>query len=79
MFVLVGYFFIAASAGVGASAIIGYILASMLIRRYEKADRPVKVLSQAQLQFSTTHALMVLNCFPSMQVTVNRPPAHSPI
>jgi hypothetical protein len=45
MLVLVGYFFIAASAGFAASAIIGYILASMLIRRYEKADRPVKVLS----------------------------------
>jgi len=39
----VGYFLVAVSAGVAASGIIGYILASMLIRRYEKADRPIKI------------------------------------
>ena len=38
MLVLLGYFVIAVGAGVAASGIIGYILASMLIRRYEKAD-----------------------------------------
>jgi hypothetical protein len=45
MLVLLGYFVIAVGAGVAASGIIGYILASMLIRRYEKADRPVKISS----------------------------------
>lgn len=43
MFVLLGYFVIAVGAAVVASGIIGYFLASMLIRRYEKADRPVKI------------------------------------
>ena len=38
MLVLLGYFVIAVGAGVAASGIIGYILASMLIRRYEKAE-----------------------------------------
>ena len=37
MMVLLGCFIIAVGAGVAASGIIGYILASMLIRRYEKA------------------------------------------
>jgi hypothetical protein len=49
MLVLLGYFLIAVGAGVGASGMVGYILASMLIRRYEKADRPVKVLSTGAL------------------------------
>ena len=45
MLVLLGYFVIAVGAGVAASGIIGYILASMLIRRYEKADRAIKISS----------------------------------
>jgi hypothetical protein len=45
MLVLLGYFLIAVGAGVAASGIIGYILVSLLIRRYEKADRPVKIPS----------------------------------
>ena len=42
MLVLLGYFVIAVGAGVAASGIIGYIVASILIRRYEKADPPLK-------------------------------------
>jgi hypothetical protein len=45
MLVLLGHFLIAVGAGVAASGIIGYILASMLTRRYEKADRPIKISS----------------------------------
>jgi hypothetical protein len=45
MSVLLGYFAVAVGAGVVASGIIGYILANMLIGRYEKADRHVKILS----------------------------------
>ena len=45
MLVLLGYFLIAVSAGVAASGIIGYILTRRLIRRYEKADRPIKISS----------------------------------
>ena len=43
MLVLVGYFLIAVSAGVAASGIIGYVVVSLLIRRYEKVDRPIKI------------------------------------
>jgi hypothetical protein len=45
MLVLLGYFLIAVGAGVAASGIMGYILASMLIRRYGKADRPMRISS----------------------------------
>jgi hypothetical protein len=45
MLVLLGYFVIAVGAGVAASGIIGYILASMLTRRYERSDRPLKISS----------------------------------
>ena len=45
MLVLLSYFVIAVGAGVAASGIIGYILVGVLIRRYEKADRPVKISS----------------------------------
>jgi hypothetical protein len=50
MLVLLGYFVIAVGAGVAASGIIGYILASMLIRRYEKADRPFKTSRGTTIQ-----------------------------
>jgi hypothetical protein len=36
MSVLLGYFLIAAGAGVAASGIVGLILAKLLIRRFEK-------------------------------------------
>jgi hypothetical protein len=39
MLVLLGYFVIAVGAGVAASGVIGYFLASLLIRRYEPTDR----------------------------------------
>ena len=70
MLVLLGYFVVAVGAGVAASSIIGYILASMLIRRYEKADRPVKIsfTSAATIQpisYSTT-ALAVLSHAPRL-------------
>jgi hypothetical protein len=45
MMVLLGYFLIAAGAGVAASGIVGFILASLLFRRFEKADRPMKISS----------------------------------
>jgi hypothetical protein len=45
-----GYFVIAVGAAVAASGIIGYILASMLIRRYEKADRPFKTSRGTTIQ-----------------------------
>ena len=38
MMVLLGYFLIAAIAGVAASAIIGFVLTNLLIARFEKAD-----------------------------------------
>ena len=41
--VLLGYFVIAVGAGVAASGLIGYFLASLLIRRYETTDRPIKI------------------------------------
>jgi hypothetical protein len=50
MLVLLGYFLIAVSAGVAASGIIAYIVTSMLIRRYEKADRPLKSSSATTIQ-----------------------------
>jgi hypothetical protein len=40
MMVLLGYFFIAVTAGVAASAIIGFILTNLLISRFQRADRP---------------------------------------
>jgi len=51
MLLLLGYFLVAVSADVAASGIIGYILVSMLIRRYERAERPIKSPRQEQLQF----------------------------
>jgi hypothetical protein len=45
MMVLLGYFIIAAMAGVAASAIIGFILTNLLISRFQRADRPVRIPS----------------------------------
>jgi hypothetical protein len=61
MLVLLGYFLIAVSAGVAASGIIGYILASMLIRRYERVDRPSKISSATTVQlYKSTSDLTVM-------------------
>jgi hypothetical protein len=59
MLVLLGYFVIAVGAGVAASGIIGYIVASILIRRYEKADPPLKIpsTSATTIQPSLIHPL----------------------
>jgi hypothetical protein len=45
MVVLLGYFFIAAAAGVAASAMVGLVLTNLLIGRFEKADRPIRISS----------------------------------
>ena len=43
MTVLLGYFLIAAIAGVATSAIIGFVLTSLLVARVDKSDRPARV------------------------------------
>ena len=43
MMVLLGYFFIAAMAGVAASAIVGFVLTSLLVARVDKNDRSARV------------------------------------
>jgi hypothetical protein len=43
MSVLLGYFLIAAIAGVATSAIIGFVLTSLLVARVDKGDRPRRV------------------------------------
>ena len=45
MSVLLGYFLIAAISGLAASAIIAFVLTRLLIARFEKADRPIRVSS----------------------------------
>ena len=47
--VLLGYFLIAAIAGVAASAIIGLVLTNVLIRRFTKADRPIKISCASEI------------------------------
>lgn len=41
--VLAGYFLIAAIAGIATSAMIGLVLTNLMIRRFAKADRPIKI------------------------------------
>ena len=41
--VLLGYFLIAAGAGVAASGIIGFVLTSLSIARVDKGHRPSRV------------------------------------
>ncbi len=43
MMVLLGYFVIAIVAGAAALGLIGFVVVNLLIRRFEKADRPTKV------------------------------------
>ena len=45
MMVLLGYFMVAAMAGVAASAIIGFVLTNLLMARLQKADRPMRISS----------------------------------
>jgi hypothetical protein len=46
MMVLLGYLFIAVIAGVAGSGIIVFVLTKLLIGRFEKADRPIRVSSK---------------------------------
>ena len=50
MMVLLGYFFIAAISGVAASAVIGFVLTNLLVGRFEKADRPMRISSTRDKQ-----------------------------
>ena len=50
MMVLLGYFLMAAIAGVAASAIIGFVLTNLLIGRFEKTDRPIRISSNQRPQ-----------------------------
>jgi hypothetical protein len=43
MLVLLGYFLIAATVSVTASAIVGLVLTNLLVGRFTKANRPIKV------------------------------------
>jgi hypothetical protein len=43
MVVLLDYFIDAAMAGVAASAIVGFVLTSLLVARVDKSDRPARV------------------------------------
>ena len=45
MMVLLGYFLVAGIAGVAASAMVGFVLSNLLIRRFEKADGPIRISS----------------------------------
>jgi hypothetical protein len=49
MRVLLGYFLIAAIAGIAASAIVGLVLTNVMIRRFTKADRPIKVACTSEI------------------------------
>jgi hypothetical protein len=43
MVILLGYFIDAAMAGVAASAIVEFVLTSLLVARVDKSDRPARV------------------------------------
>ena len=43
MTVLLGYFLIAAIAGVATSAVIAFVLTSLFIARVDKGDRPSRI------------------------------------
>jgi hypothetical protein len=49
MMVLAGYFLVAAITVIGASAIIGLVLTNLMIRRFTKADRPIRVASASEV------------------------------
>ena len=49
MMVLAGYFLIASIAGITASAMIGLVLTNLMIRRFSKADRPMKIACASEV------------------------------
>jgi len=49
MMVLVAYFLIAAIAAAAASAIIGIVLTNLIVHRFTKSDRAVKVSCASEL------------------------------
>jgi hypothetical protein len=49
MMVLLGYFLIAAITVIAASAIIGLVLTNLLIRRFTKAERPIRIACPSEI------------------------------
>lgn len=49
MLVLIGYFLIAATVSVAASAIVGLVLTNLLVGRFTKADRPIKISGASEI------------------------------
>ena len=47
--VLAGYFLIAAIAGIATSAMIGFVLTKLMILRFGKADRPIKIACASEV------------------------------
>ena len=49
MLVLLGYFLISAALSVAASAIVGFVITNLLVDRFTKADRPIKISCISQI------------------------------
>lgn len=49
MLVLIGYFLIAAAVSVAASAIVGLVLTKLLVDRFTKADRPIRIRCASEI------------------------------
>ena len=49
MLVLIGYFLIAAAVSVAASAIVGLVLTNLLVDRFTKADRPIRIRCASEI------------------------------
>jgi hypothetical protein len=49
MMVLVGYFLIAAIAFIAVAAMIGLVLTNLTIRRFTKADRPIRIACASEV------------------------------
>ena len=49
MLILLGYFLIAATVSVAASAIVGFVVTNLLVDRFTKADRPIKILCVSEI------------------------------
>jgi multidrug efflux pump subunit AcrB len=47
--VLLGYFLIAAIVSVAASGIVGLVLTNVMVRRFTKADRPIKIACASEV------------------------------
>jgi hypothetical protein len=52
MMVLLGYFLIAAFVILAASAIVGLALTNLLVCRFTKADRPIKISGASEINES---------------------------